>query len=518
MTDETRPENPANEDSPTPQPQDAPDQGAGVATEEGKPSGPAKLHQSVEIRDVGPCKKHIKVTVERKDIDERFGEHFNKLVHDSNVAGFRPGKAPRKIVERRFRKDVGEQVKTEVLLASLEQLAEENDVAPLSPPDLNPEAIELPENGPMVYEFEVEVRPQFDLPDYKGLKLKRPVKTFTEADVDEAMRRLLAPHGQVVPKPEGNAQVGDVLVADVTTRLGERVLGTIKEAQYRVERQLAFKDGVAPKFAEQVRGANPGDRRAVDIKLSTAVADAGLRGQTVQATFDVKDVKTLRLPELTHEFCHNFGVHSADQLRELIRTLLQRQLEHQQRRAAREQVLGQITAAADWQLPEDLLMRQARRAMQRRVMEMRGDGIPEEEIGKRVRLMEQDILQSTAQALKEHFVLQKIAETEKIEVNEDDLDDEIERIADQANESPRRLRARLEKEDMLDALTADMVERKALDLILDHAQYEDVPLDQPEADVATVEAQAVPGQMRDPTAAPPAEGAPAEQPAEGAQP
>jgi trigger factor len=371
----------------------------------------------------------------------------------------------------------------------------------------------------MVYEFEVEVRPQFDLPDYKGLKLKRPVKTFTEADVDEALRRLLAPHGQIVPKPEGNAQVGDVLVADVTTRLGDRVLGTIKEGQYRVERQLAFKDGVAPKFAEQVGGANPGDRRVVDIKLSTAVGDAGLRGQTVQATFEVKDVKTLRLPELTHEFCHNFGVHSADQLRELIRTLLQRQLEHQQRRAAREQVLGQITAAADWQLPEDLLMRQARRAMQRRVMEMRGDGIPEDQIAQRVRLMEQDILQSTAQALKEHFVLQKIAETEKIEVNEDDLDDEIERIADQANESPRRLRARLEKEDMLDALTAEMIERKALDLILDHAQYEDVPLDQPEADVATVEAQAVPGEMRDPTAAPPAEGAPAEEaPAEGGAP
>jgi trigger factor len=99
-------------------------------------------------------------------------------------------------------------------------------------------------------------------------------------------------------------------------------------------------------------------------------------------------------------------------------------------------------------------------------------------------------------------VLQKIAEVEKIEVDEDDLNDEIERIAAQNDESPRRVRARLEKDEMLDALAAEMIERKALDLILDSAEYEDVPLDREEepAPLATVDAQAVPGQMHDPAA------------------
>src|SRR4051812_39018768 len=92
---------------------------------------PTKLVQAVDIRDIGPCKKHIKVTVDRKAIDDRLGEKFKELAADAPVSGFRPGKAPRKIIEKRFRRDVGEQVKTEVLLASLEQLAEENDVAPL---------------------------------------------------------------------------------------------------------------------------------------------------------------------------------------------------------------------------------------------------------------------------------------------------------------------------------------------------------------------------------------------------
>ena len=508
MTDEPRPDDAGNPSQPAeaaPAESAAPAEDAATAVAEEGQEEQVKLHQTVEIKDVGPCKKHIKVTIERKDIDDRFGEKFSELVSDATVSGFRPGKAPRKIIERRFQREVGDQVKTEVLLASLQQLAEDHDIAPLSQPDLDPASIEVPHQGPLVYEFEVEVRPQFDLPEYKGLKLRKLVHTFTDEDVAQEERRVLSPHGQVVPKPEANVQIGDILTADVTTRDGDRVVSTIKEAQFRVDKKLAFKDAVAPRFAEQVQGANPGDARVVDVELSTAAADADLRGKTVKATFDIKDVKTLRLPELTHEFLHTFGVHSPDELRELIRVLLQRRLEYTQRQGAREQVLSHIAAAATWELPQDLLMRQARKAMARRIMEMRSDGISEQEIAQRQRLLQQDVLRTTELTLKEHFVLQKIAEQEKIEITDDDLTEEIDRLAEQADESPRRVRARLEKEDLIDALAAEMIERKALDLILDSAEYEEAPLQEGAPAVSTVEEQAVPGEMHDPAAPPPAE-------------
>src|SRR5438067_2498476 len=109
---------------------------------------PKKLRQTVEMRDVGPCKKHIKVTIERGDIDERLEKKYSELMVDAQVAGFRPGKAPRKIIERRFHKDVTSQVRGDLLLQSLEQLAEEQDVAPLTSPNIDPAKIEIPENGP----------------------------------------------------------------------------------------------------------------------------------------------------------------------------------------------------------------------------------------------------------------------------------------------------------------------------------------------------------------------------------
>src|SRR5262249_42560824 len=155
-------------------------------------------------------------------------------------------------------------------------------------------------------------------------------------------------------------------------------------------------------------------------------------------------------------------------------------------------------AKANWQLPQDLLMRQASRALNRRIMEMKADGLSDQEIASRRRLLEQNILQTTELALKEHFVLQKIAEVEKIDITEDDLDMEIERLADQNGENPRRLRARRERDDLLEALAAEMTERKTLDLILDSAEYEDYELGKAEQTPAltTVEEQAVPGEMR----------------------
>jgi trigger factor len=482
------------------------EEAVGTMTEEppeDEEDAPLVLHQAVEMKDIGPCKKHIKVTIERDDIDKLMEKKFKKLVGDAPVPGFRPGKAPRRIIEKRYQKEVSNEVRGEVLMQSLEQLAEEHELVPLTSPNLNPDRLEIPKDGPFIYEFEVEVRPEIELPDYKGLKLKRPVKTFTEADVDVEERRILSRYGQMVPKPEGSAEIGDYLVADMVTRDGQNVIGSTKETTVLIEPQLAFKDGVAPRFGEQVVGAKAGDWRTVEIRLSNRAAAKELHGKTVHATFEIKEIKTLRLPELTDEFLHRFGVHTREQLREKIHVTLGYRLEYQQRQSARQQILQLLTAGHKWELPNDIVQRQARSALNKRIVEMRSAGMSDDEIRGQIRLLEQDVLQSTTSTLSEHFVLQKVAETEKLDISEDDIDIEIERIAAMENESPRRVRARFEREDLLESLATEIVERKALDLILQNAEYEDVPLDAGPGAVATVEQQAVPGQMQDPTAPPP---------------
>jgi trigger factor len=487
--------------SDAPEPEDA-----DAATAVADPEEPARLQQTVDVRDIGPCKKHITVTIDRNDIDGRLNEKFSELVvqHRSQVRGFRPGKAPRKMVERLYKDEIYQQVRGDLLMASLEQLAEEQDIAPLSPPNLDPGKIKIPDEGPMVYEFEVEVRPKFELPNYKGLKLKRPVKAFTDADVERERNRLLESFGQLIPRDEQEPlEVGDIITADIATRIGDRRLNELKEIRLRVDPTLALRDGICKRFGKAMAGAKVGDTRVVKIELSEAAADPDLRGKVIDAAFTVKDVKHYRLPEtITPEMLAEFDVRSVEALDELIRTVLERRLEYAQRQSARQQIIAQVGDEAIRELPEDLLLRQARRALQRKVIEMRNAGMKDEEINGRVRVMQNDVYRSTALALKEHFVLQKIAEDEKLDVTDDDIDAEIERIANRGNESPRKVRAKLEKEDLIESLAAELLETKALDLILESAEFEETPLEPRDEDdfVATVEEQMVPGEMSDPVA------------------
>jgi trigger factor len=271
-----------------------------------------------------------------------------------------------------------------------------------------------------------------------------------------------------------------------------------------VEPKLALEDGVAEGFGKAMVGAKPGDVRTADITLSQELKNEAMKGKKVSAAFKIKDVKTVRLPELTPDVLGEFGVRTPDQLDELIRARLDRYLEYTQRNVARGEVLKQLAGTTNWDLPQDLLKRQVRKTLARRVMEMRSAGMTDEQIVGRQRVLEQDAIRSTAAALKEHFVLQKIAEVEKLEIEDADIEAEIDAIADRTNESPRKVRARLEREDLIEPLATELLERRALDLILSTATYDDYPFnplkEQADEGVATADASATTEERDEPAA------------------
>ena len=462
-----------------------------------------KLKQEVVITDAGPCKKHVKVTVDRSAINTRMDEKFSDMMvkNPVQVPGFRTGKAPRKIVEKKFFKEISAEVKNEILMASLEQLAEEQALSPLSPPELDPSKVLIPEgeDEPMVYEFNIEVRPEFDLPDYKGLKIRRPIHTFTPDDIKRETKRILEPYGTLAPKEGDNVAVAmdDLITTTLVIKDGQTEMNKVNEVRLKVEKRLALEDGVAEDFGKNLVGAKVGDSRTVDITLSQGV-NPTLRGKVVTAHFTILDIKTMRLPELTTDLLAQFDVRNADQFEEVVSTRLERFLAYQQRQTARTQVLQLLAGSTKWELPQDLLQRQARKTLQRRVMEMRGAGMTEEQIVSRERSLTQDALRSTAAALQEHFVLQKIADLEKLEIEEADIDAEIDAIADRMGENPRKVRGRMEREDMMESLATELLERKALDMVLETAVYEDYefnPMNEDEDATATTDATATDGSV-----------------------
>ena len=154
---------------------------------------------SIKVDSPSACQRHITVTIPRDDIERYYDKAFSELMDTAAVPGFRAGRAPRKLVESRFRKDVTDQVKGSLLMDSMTQITEDEKFSAISEPDFDPLAVEVPDDGPMTFEFDLEVRPEFDLPEWKGLTIERPVREFTNKDVDKRLERVLAQHGRLVP-------------------------------------------------------------------------------------------------------------------------------------------------------------------------------------------------------------------------------------------------------------------------------------------------------------------------------
>ncbi len=455
-----------------------------------------RLELEVAIESRGACERHICVTVPRDDVSRYYDKEFSELMPTAQVPGFRPGRAPRKLIEARFRKDVGERVKSELLMDSLAQLHEEHELSAISEPDIDLEAIEIPAEGPMTFEFDLEVRPEFDIPQWKGLSIDKPIRDFTDSDVDRALNNLLANRGRLVPY-DGPAETGDYISSNLTFKHGDRVLSRAEEEVIRIRPVLSFRDGKIEKFDELMAGATAGQTRSAEAELTQDAPNVALRGQKVTAEFEILEVKRLELPELDEELLEELGGFELEaDLRDAIKDQLQRQLEYEQHQRARDQITASLTVAADWDLPSELLQRQSQRELQRAVMELQRSGFGEEQIRAHENELRQNSQASTARALKEHFILERIAEEEEIDVEEADYDREIGLIAEQSSESPRRVRARMEKGGTMDVLRNQIVERKVVELILEHARFKEVPYQFEETDAEAID-QAAGGRESD---------------------
>ncbi len=460
------------------------------------------LSLEVKIDERGACERHVTVTVSREDIERYFDNEFSELMTSAQVPGFRVGHAPRRLIEARFRKDVADRVKSALLMDSIGQINEREDLSPISEPDFKFDAIELPDEGPMTFEFDLEVRPQFDVPQWKGLKIERPVREFTDADVDEALERELARFGKLVPH-SGAAKSGDYITTNLSFVHDGETLSSAEEEVIRIRPVLSFRDGRIEDFDKLMVGVKAGETRTAEATLTEDAPNRALRGQKVTARFEILEVKRLELPELTPEFLASNGdFESEAELRDAIRDNLYRQLEYHQHRRAREQVTAALTVAANWELPPTLLERQSEREMQRAVLELQRSGFSDDEIRAYENQLRQNSRAEVARALKEHFILERIAEDQGIDADADDYEQEIALIAAQSGETSRRIRARLEKSGGMDALRNQVIERKVIGLILSEATFTEVPFIPERAEASAIDRAAGGGVSAIPEAKP----------------
>lgn len=446
---------------------------------------PAKprLELKTEIKDVGPCKKHVRVVVPKDAIAEVVAEAVKEYTGQAEIPGFRVGKVPASLVRKRFKKEIAEQVKQRVLAVSLEQIAEESKIDPVNQPNIDLDIVDIPEDSDLEYEFDVEVRPTFDLPSYKGLKINRPAREITDADIESYLHNFSEQYG--IQKPvEDAVAAGDYVNVDIVVHKDDTEYNKHVDQLVCVMPVLKFQDGEVTGFDQLLIGAKAGDTRRTQTTVSMESSFTAMRGETLGVEFTVLDVKRIDIPVIDDDFAVRVGFTNIEQLKTAIRRTLERQVKYEQRRSCRSQITEQITESANWDLPEEMVAKQVDNAMHREIFEMQQAGFTQQRVNSYKNDLYQQSVSMTRRNLKEHFILDRVATEEKIDVSELEIEQEILAMAFQRGESPRRVRARLIKSGVIENLYAQIRERKAVDFILESAVFTDVPFSLPHDETA----------------------------------
>jgi trigger factor len=317
--------------------------------------------------------------------------------------------------------------------------------------------------------------------------LERPVREYTDEDVDRHLAKLLKRHGKLIDR-EGVAEPDDVLNVRVRVTHDGKLISENDNVQVTLLPNLSFRDVTIPGFDKLMVGSAVGDSRDTLVAISDGSESEAMRGQEVSVRFKVKEIRHLELPQMNQAFLDSIGgFEDEDELRAAVQNELERQAAFAQQRRLREQITAILIRGANWELPPDLVRRQAKRELERMLLELQSSGFSEDTIRSYINQIRQNSLRSTEAALKEHFIFERIAEDENIEAEPMDYESEIRRVADQSGDSVRRVRARLEKRGQMDALRNQIVERKVVDLICSKAEFTDTPLEDRPDDVCAID-------------------------------
>jgi len=459
----------------------------------------AKLKEaiSVEKEEIGPLRLKLTVTVPQDTLDERRGDQFAELKRDALVPGFRKGHAPLRLVEKRFATDVGEQLKTQLIGSGYLAAIDKEEIKPLGDPlfwvkveeervgeDDKPYKVEtekllpidkavdnmiLPKEGPLTFSCELELKPEFELPELEKIPVKRPAVAIDEDDVDSELERMCMMRGVFQPVEEGEVEADDLLYADMKITVDEEVIAR-EENLEMAARDLRVKGVPLVGFGEAVVGKALGDQVTFEAEIPDDHENIDIHGKTAQFEFVIREVKRLEVPPIDEEFLATTGFDSEKELRAATRSSLESQLDATIKRGMREQIGQYLVDKTVLEIPEGLSQRQTDRSIARRMIEMYQAGIPQAQVEKEMDELRAKAHDQAVRDLKLFFILEKIAEERDIDVTEEQLNGAIAQIARQSNRRFDRVRDELSKGEGLKTLYLQLRDQQVLKALLEEAE------------------------------------------------
>ncbi|MBN1809775.1 MAG: trigger factor [Planctomycetes bacterium] len=427
-----------------------------------------------EIKDAGTWKKEVTVKVPKDEIAGKQKEILGELRNTVPVPGFRIGHTPDEILRIRFREDIGNRLKGTIISESAGEAVEKADIKVVSMPEIDHEKIEVSPENDLEYSFTVEIRPEFDLPEYKGLKAEAPSAEVSEEDVDKAldtMRHRVAEYKTV----EAPAGPGDVLVGDYTIEADGKTVKEEKETALALPRKEDKDDSLVGLGdlsipAKPFVKAKAEEEKSVEFTYPEDFKDETLKGKQARFTLKIHEVRRHELPELNEDFAKKVGAENLAALRDALKGRLQMEKKESSERAAREMLIDKLVESVGFELPQELLDSEKQRRETRTILELSRMGVSSETMKDQSEAIKEESAKTAERELRKTFIFSAIAEKEKIEVGDDEVEERIETVARYWRTTPVAARSRLSETGGLSALYQDILEEKVLDLVKENAE------------------------------------------------
>lgn len=442
-----------------------------------------------ESKDIGVLRKELTITVPHKVIADHLEHNYDELMSDAFVPGFRKGRAPRQLVEKRFGADVRESLTTSMVGQSYFAVVETNELDVLGEPRFRIEAagghklmeideamqhLKLPADGDFTYTCEVELKPKFELPELDGIEVKSPTVEVTDEMVSEQIDRRRKIRGRYEPV-DGAAEKDDQVVADVVLKVDGNELK--RENNIPVAVRPSQVEGIPVlDLDEKLVGVKAGETRTATATIPDDYEQAEQRGKAAEVEFHVHEIKRLK-PEGMEDFLKAWGYESEDEARNDLREQMTAERDQYLERAKKAQVENYLLEHTALELPAEFSGRQTERAVLRKVVDLQQRGVPIPDIEAHIDELRTSASEEVARELRLSFILEKVAEQLGAEVTDEEVNTEIARMAQMYNRRFDRVRDDLQSRGLLGQLVEQIRQDKCVTRLLEKAKISAEPAD-----------------------------------------
>ena len=432
---------------------------------------------NVTIENLAPCKKLVRVEVEAQKVDETFDAVTKDFQKEANLPGFRPGKAPREMVLRKYTRDIEAEAKRKLISEAYKKAVDEQNLDVLGYPDI--EEIQFGRGQALQFAATIETSPEFELPEYKAIPVKREARTVTEEDMDRALEALRRPK-MAFKTAERTAQTGDIVVVNYTGTSEGKPITEIAPTAKGLAEQKSFwveigANAFIPGFADQLLGAKAGEKRGVTVDFPTDFVTPQLAGKKGVYDVEIVEVKEKVLPPLDEGFAKTYGAESMEALRAGVRRDLENELNHKQHRTVRNQLVRSLLNRVNFELPETAVAQETRNVVFDIVQENAKRGVSRDIIEKQKEQIYSAANQNAKERVKVAFLLRKIAEKEDIKVSQEEIAQRINQLAIAYQIPADKFLKDLQKRNGLIEIFDQIMNEKVLDMLQQNARIEDVP-------------------------------------------